>query len=83
MDRLGSITPCCNEQQVPVFMYSRIYTDRGERGPSCLELTKISDYMDDDELEHAITYISVLTVCYIQQYWTHVKGHKRTYMENG
>jgi hypothetical protein len=35
---------------------------KGDRG--CLELTKSSDYTDDDELGHTIMYISVLTVCY-------------------
>lgn len=53
---------------------------KGDRG--CLELTKISDYMDGDELEHTITYISVLTVCYNSTELTS-KGHKRTHMENG
>ena len=33
--------------------------DRG-----CLELTKSSGYINDDEFEHTITYISVLTVYY-------------------
>jgi hypothetical protein len=45
---------------------------KGDRG--CLELTKSSDCMDDDDLEHTITYISVLTVCYNRT--THVTGHK-------
>ena len=35
---------------------------KGYRG--CLEVTKSLDSMDEDELEHTITYISVLTVCY-------------------